>query len=117
MLLRRPPVSATHAPYSIMSTETLASCAETRQNGAAKISAVNKTPFIMRQIRAPLTRSPKNRFLVGPPIGQYHGPCETADFWRSGKVRPDLDRKTTPLNSSHLGISYAVFFFKKNYNN
>jgi hypothetical protein len=63
-------------PIPIMSTETLASCAETRQNGAAKISAVNKTPFIMRQIRAPLTRSPKIRCLVGPPIGQYHGPCE-----------------------------------------
>src|SRR5258705_7606552 len=26
---------------------------------------------------------------------------------------PDLDRKSTRLNSSHLGISYAVFFFKK----
>jgi hypothetical protein len=63
-------------PIPIMSTETLASCAETRQNGAAKISAVNETPFIMRQIRAPLTQSPKIRCLVGPPIGQYHRPCE-----------------------------------------
>src|SRR5262245_63453992 len=26
---------------------------------------------------------------------------------------PDLDRKSTRLNSSHLGISYAVFCFKK----
>src|SRR3989454_664782 len=26
---------------------------------------------------------------------------------------PDLDRKSTRLNSSHLVISYAVFFFKK----
>src|SRR5438045_5485862 len=25
-----------------------------------------------------------------------------------------LDRKSTRLNSSHLGISYAVFFLKKN---
>src|SRR5258705_6000379 len=25
----------------------------------------------------------------------------------------DKDRKSTRLNSSHLGISYAVFFFKK----
>src|SRR5258707_8080210 len=26
---------------------------------------------------------------------------------------PDLDRKSTRLNSSHANISYAVFFFKK----
>jgi hypothetical protein len=39
-------------PIPIMSTETLASCAETRQAGAAKTSAAIKTRFIMRQIRA-----------------------------------------------------------------
>src|ERR1035438_8119077 len=32
-----------------------------------------------------------------------------------GKLRPthDIDRKSTRLNSSHLGISYAVFCLKK----
>src|ERR1035441_5503613 len=30
-------------------------------------------------------------------------------------LRTDLDRKSTRLNSSHLGISYAVFCLKKNY--
>src|ERR1035438_9082985 len=30
-----------------------------------------------------------------------------------GGCRPDLDRKSTRLNSSHLGISYAVFCLKK----
>jgi|SRR6266850_3597997 hypothetical protein len=34
-------------PIPIMSTETLASCAETRQTGAAKTSAANKTRFII----------------------------------------------------------------------
>src|ERR1039458_10806378 len=29
-------------------------------------------------------------------------------------TRGDRDRKSTRLNSSHLGISYAVFCFKKN---
>src|ERR1039458_10507735 len=29
------------------------------------------------------------------------------------RIEPDLDRKSTRLNSSHLGISYAVFFLKK----
>src|SRR5262245_64612253 len=28
-------------------------------------------------------------------------------------LRPDQDRKSTRLNSSHLGISYAVFCLKK----
>src|SRR5450631_572888 len=41
-------------PIPIMSTETLVSCAETRQTGAAKTSAAIKTRFIMRQIRVPL---------------------------------------------------------------
>src|SRR5258705_5203293 len=29
------------------------------------------------------------------------------------EVDPELDRKSTRLNSSHLGISYAVFCLKK----
>src|SRR5262245_64612375 len=32
---------------------------------------------------------------------------------RTGEVGQDLDRKSTRLNSSHLGISYAVFCLKK----
>jgi alkaline phosphatase len=39
-----------------MSTETLASCAETKQAGVAKTTAAIKTRFIMRQIRAPLVQ-------------------------------------------------------------
>src|SRR5438045_6310240 len=38
------------------------------------------------------------------------------DFIRAGKkfeVRSRKDRKSTRLNSSHLGISYAVFCLKK----
>src|SRR5690349_24961661 len=30
-----------------------------------------------------------------------------------GKGRPDIDRKSTRLNSSHVEISYAVFCLKK----
>ena len=41
-------------PIPIMSTETLASCAETKQAGATKTSAAIKTRFIMRQIPATL---------------------------------------------------------------
>src|SRR5437870_11020425 len=32
---------------------------------------------------------------------------------RNGRVHPDLDRKSTRLNSSHVAISYAVFCLKK----
>src|SRR5262245_51368391 len=34
---------------------------------------------------------------------------EKAGFRLEGRTRKDLDRKSTRLNSSHLGISYAVF--------
>src|SRR5262245_64429458 len=39
---------------------------------------------------------------------------KTARVWdlRSGEQRRTLDRKSTRLNSSHLGISYAVFCLK-----
>src|ERR1039458_10604193 len=33
---------------------------------------------------------------------------------RAGLDRTEADRKSTRLNSSHLGISYAVFCLKKN---
>src|SRR5215212_10468840 len=38
------------------------------------------------------------------------GPRATSWSWRPGPAR---DRKSTRLNSSHLGISYAVFCLKK----
>src|SRR5688500_19295991 len=38
------------------------------------------------------------------------GPCNKTPF---GIVCPNLDRKSTRLNSSHLVISYAVFCLKK----
>src|SRR2546426_2192946 len=39
-------------------------------------------------------------------VGYVHG-------GQRGPVRPDQDRKSTRLNSSHLVISYAVFCLKK----
>src|SRR5205814_9450352 len=36
------------------------------------------------------------------------------DDWRKMIASPEIDRKSTRLNSSHLGISYAVFCLKKN---
>src|SRR5262245_65107646 len=45
--------------------------------------------------------------LPTPMIGDIYGACAMFD----GK--PGIDRKSTRLNSSHLGISYAVFCLKK----
>src|SRR5437899_7295153 len=39
------------------------------------------------------------------PLSQYRGKVVLVNFW--------ADRKSTRLNSSHLGISYAVFCLKK----
>ena len=43
-------------PMPIISTETLASCAETRHTGTAETIAANKNRFIMHQTRAPHPR-------------------------------------------------------------
>src|ERR1035441_8205011 len=40
-----------------------------------------------------------------------HGPCYSLTHAVAGKT--ETDRKSTRLNSSHLGISYAVFCLKK----
>src|SRR5262245_64855038 len=42
-------------------------------------------------------------------------PCVSSRAWRRDRDRAWLwsDRKSTRLNSSHLGISYAVFCLKK----
>src|SRR5262245_63475948 len=48
------------------------------------------------------------------PIGQVHHPV----VGHADRMRDiEIDRKSTRLNSSHLGISYAVFCLKKKNNN
>src|SRR5436853_2048020 len=39
--------------------------------------------------------------------------CDALQPRHPGRARPRRDRKSTRLNSSHLGISYAVFCLKK----
>src|SRR5262245_63421775 len=45
------------------------------------------------------------------PAGRTTGGC--APDWRRAAAASRRDRKSTRLNSSHLGISYAVFCLKK----
>src|SRR5262245_64275882 len=57
----------------------------------------------------------ESRGVLGEPRGLHSGPgptMETAQTERPGAQ----DRKSTRLNSSHLGISYAVFCLKKKTN-
>src|SRR5205814_7561323 len=42
-----------------------------------------------------------------------HRGTNNRPFYRGIGLRPPSDRKSTRLNSSHLGISYAVFCLKK----
>src|SRR5688572_25765520 len=50
-------------------------------------------------------------------VGAVHDPhgavVTEEDVVRLAEVRPDVDRKSTRLNSSHSQISYAVFCLKK----
>src|ERR1039458_10631432 len=43
----------------------------------------------------------------------YHASLPPAPTPRFPRMQTNLDRKSTRLNSSHLGISYAVFCLKK----
>src|SRR5205814_10578203 len=49
------------------------------------------------------------------PVGgtQNEGDREREKAWKRFYAEAPLDRKSTRLNSSHLGISYAVFCLKK----
>src|ERR1035441_9482887 len=71
-----------------------------------------------------IRRPPISLMIRRPPISTLFpyttlfrswGPDLRASFpgWRERCRRPDTDRKSTRLNSSHLGISYAVFCLKK----
>src|SRR5436853_7847128 len=62
--------------------------------------------------RRPCSRA-NPRFFAGKP-SSVPGPNSLGG--RSGDEFSALDRKSTRLNSSHLGISYAVFCLKKKSN-
>src|SRR5256885_11290448 len=42
-----------------------------------------------------------------------HGLVVVEEVAHGGNIKPEADRKSTRLNSSHLVISYAVFCLKK----
>src|SRR5437899_7110773 len=52
-------------------------------------------------------------FRSGRVVRSRDEPVRVPDLRESGNRCEGLDRKSTRLNSSHLGISYAVFCLKK----
>src|ERR1039458_3718221 len=76
---------------------------------AAYVCTVRIFFFLMirrppRSTLFPYTTLFRSRYPVG---GEWEGAC------RRGAAEKGSDRKSTRLNSSHLGISYAVFCLKK----
>src|SRR3712207_7120063 len=53
------------------------------------------------------------RDMVGRPAGLVAHSLSAAYAVRAADESPELDRKSTRLNSSHANISYAVFCLKK----
>src|SRR5437899_10250280 len=58
------------------------------------------------------SRNPTEKRTPSPTARANRNPKPSAP----APVRPHRDRKSTRLNSSHLGISYAVFCLKKKKN-
>ena len=95
-------------PIPIMSTETLASCAETRHAGAAKTSTAIKTRFIMRQIRAVATnQAAAGRTVIRAAINSASG--GTSAHTTAGRAAPTPPPKApgpvatpSPGASDHL---------------
>src|SRR5262245_64858599 len=69
----------------------------------ATIAAPARRPDSMSLAVSPATASS----LTAPPPSRSRAVSEQV------RPRPAADRKSTRLNSSHLGISYAVFCLKK----
>jgi len=95
-------------PIPIMSTETLASCADTRQAGAAKTSTAIKTRCIMRQIRAVATnQAAARRTVICAAIDSANG--RTSAHTTAGRAAPTPPPKApgpvatlSPGASDHL---------------
>src|SRR5262245_64246198 len=83
--------------------------------------------MIRRPPRSTLFPTRRSSDLARPPVEERGVRCR-ASFVRAGANLPQMheaigshvhlweDRKSTRLNSSHLGISYAVFCLKKKKN-
>src|SRR5688500_19829889 len=100
----RPPPTSTPCPYTTLF--------RSRADGRDVGGPVPPPPAGSRQLpdRAASHRPRPQARREGAPLrraGGAHAPRER------GEAAPARDRKSTRLNSSHLVISYAVFWLKK----
>src|SRR5262245_64070356 len=84
--------------------------ASSRQGGKAQRPGWSRYPQWRVDLQSSLPGSQPAR---GGTQGQSH---RLLRFGTRSGIRPIRDRKSTRLNSSHLGISYAVFCLKKKKN-
>src|SRR5262245_64825389 len=90
----------------------MASAASSFRSSASRRSIFWSPPCTSREEESHAEGNP-SRNRVGGRVDRHHGSRLPArDDGHCGRYLP-LDRKSTRLNSSHLGSSYAVFCLKK----
>src|SRR5258705_7561024 len=98
LMIRRPPRS-TLFPYTTLFRSR-------RRESSARRSPAQHTRVDSRPVLPPYMAADESSQPRAPP----RGACIRRHVWRKHGAR---DRKSTRLNSSHLGISHAVFCLKK----
>src|ERR1039458_10475568 len=80
--------------------------------GATRLCGLALCFFLM------IRRPPRSTLFPYTTLFRSAGPGDGQDVDGRGAAQPEVDpdRKSTRLNSSHLGISYAVFCLKKQLN-
>src|SRR5439155_20749843 len=103
LMLRRPPRS-TLFPY----TTLFRSSTHARDLLALGAGRPGSRPRQTRRRRRAVGRGPASRARS---VGRHRAGCQPVSL--PPGTRAARDRKSTRLNSSHVAISYAVFFLKK----
>src|SRR5205814_9780983 len=99
-LIRRPPIS-TLFPYTTLFRSLLHLVADVGVEGADVTARARKEDRLLQRLHR---RGKLERAIAGADLRHHH---------LDARSRALRDRKSTRLNSSHLGISYAVFCLKK----
>src|SRR5438045_5191336 len=88
-------------------------CDDTATPEISTLSLHDALPILLRTRRAPWRGISACRLQTSPTV-RISVLCRADPTLASSSGRPKCrDRKSTRLNSSHLGISYAVFCLKK----